>query len=241
MNDITALVTGASRGIGRAISNKLDESGYTVLGTATTEAGAASISESLQNGTGLVLDVSDVASIEAMFKKIKSLNTLPLILINNAGITRDNVSLRMKGDEWDDVMLTNLTALFRITKQCLRAMTKARWGRIINLTSVVGFMGNPGQSNYAAAKAGIVGFSKSLAQEMGSRGITVNCISPGFIATDMTRKISDEKREQMVSRIPVGRLGEAAEVADLVEFLVSDKAEYITGETVHINGGMYMN
>ena len=241
MNDITALVTGASRGIGQAIATKLDESGYRVLGTATSEEGAADISENLSNGTGLILDVADAASIETFFEKIRSFHALPLILINNAGITRDNISLRMKSDEWDEVLTTNLTSLFRITKQCLRTMTKARWGRIINLTSVVGFVGNSGQSNYAAAKAGIVGYSKSLAQEMGSRGITVNCVAPGLIATDMTNAITGGQRHRMESRIPVGRLGEAVEVADLVAFLVSDSAGYITGETVHINGGMYMS
>ena len=241
MSGVTALITGASRGIGLAISKKLDESGYSVLGTATTEAGAAGISETLRNGTGLVLNASDGASIDAMFEKIISYHTLPLILINNAGITRDNVSLRMKRDEWDDVVTTNLTGLFRITKQCLRAMTKARWGRIVNLTSVVGFTGNPGQTNYAAAKAGIVGYSKSLAQEMGSRGITVNCIAPGLIATDMIKKISEKQRRDMVSRIPLGRLGEAVEIAHLVAFLVGENASYITGQTVHVNGGMYMN
>ena len=241
MSDITALVTGASRGIGQAIACKLDESGYRVLGTATSEEGAADISKNLSNGAGLVLDVADAASIETFFEKIRSFHALPLILINNAGITRDNISLRMKSDEWDEVLTTNLTALFRITKQCLRTMTKARWGRIINLTSVVGFMGNSGQSNYAAAKAGIVGYSKSLAQEMGSRGITVNCVAPGLIATDMTNAITEGQRHRMESRIPLGRLGEAVEVADLVAFLVSDSAGYITGETVHINGGMYMS
>jgi len=241
MNDKTVLVTGASRGIGLAIAQKLDELGYQVLGTATTEAGAVDISEKLPNGSGLMLDLSDESSIEALFGEIKTYSEAPLILINNAGITRDNIALRMKEEEWDDVITINLNALFRVTKRCLRAMTKARWGRIVNLTSVVGLMGNQGQSNYAAAKAGIVGYSKSLAQEVGSRGITVNCISPGLISTDMTDVLSEEQRLQMLKRIPIGRLGEAAEVADLAAFLVSDAARYITGETVHINGGMYMS
>lgn len=241
MSDKTALVTGASRGIGRAIAEKLDESGYKVLGTATTDAGASGISENLPNGTGLILNLSDTDSIEALFDKIKSSHEEPLVLVNNAGVTRDNIALRMKDDEWDYVITTNLSALFRITKHCLRAMIKARWGRIVNLTSVVGAMGNPGQSNYAAAKAGIVGYSKSLAQELGSRGITVNSIAPGLIGTDMTDVLSDEQRKLMLARIPAGRLGEAAEVADLAAFLVSDRAGYITGETIHINGGMYMS
>ena len=241
MSDKTALVTGASRGIGRAIAEKLDESGYKVLGTATTDAGASGISENLPNGTGLILNLSDTDSIEALFDTIKNSHEEPLVLVNNAGVTRDNIALRMKDDEWDDVITTNLSALFRITKHCLRAMIKARWGRIVNLTSVVGAMGNPGQSNYAAAKAGIVGYSKSLAQELGSRGITVNSIAPGLIGTDMTDALSDEQQQLMLARIPAGRLGEAAEVADLAAFLVSDRAGYITGETIHINGGMYMS
>jgi len=241
MSDKTVLVTGASRGIGLAIAQKLDMCGYQVLGTATTEVGAVDISEKLPNGSGLMLDLSDESSIETLFGEIKTYSEAPLILINNAGITRDNIALRMKEDEWDDVITINLNALFRVTKRCLRAMTKARWGRIVNLTSVVGLMGNQGQSNYAAAKAGIIGYSKSLAQEVGSRGITVNCISPGLISTDMTDVLSEEQHLQMLKRIPIGRLGEAAEVADLAAFLVSDAARYITGETVHINGGMYMS
>ena len=241
MSDKTALVTGASRAIGRAIAEKLDENGYKVLGTATTEAGAAGISENLPNGSGLILNLSDTDSIEALFDTIKNSHEEPLVLVNNAGVTRDNIALRMKDDEWDDVITTNLSALFRITKNCLRAMVKARWGRIVNLTSVVGAMGNPGQSNYAAAKAGIVGYSKSLAQELGSRGITVNSIAPGLISTDMTKALSDEQQQLMLARIPAGRLGETVEVADLAAFLVSERAGYITGETIHINGGMYMN
>ena len=237
----TALVTGASRGIGQAIARKLDDGGYRVLGTATTEAGAAGISESLEHGMGLVLNLADATSIDTLFETLKAADESPLVLVNNAGITRDNIALRMKEEEWDEVISTNLNALFRVTKHCLRAMTKARWGRIVNLTSVVGAMGNAGQSNYAAAKAGIVGYSKSLAQELGSRGITVNCIAPGLIGTDMADALTEDQRQQMLSRIPAGRLGDVAEVAGLVAYLVGDLAGYITGETIHINGGMYMS
>lgn len=237
----TALVTGASRGIGQAIARTLDDGGYRVLGTATTEAGAAGISESLKLGEGLVLNLADTTSIDTLFETLKAAEESPLVLVNNAGITRDNIALRMKEEEWDEVISTNLNALFRVTKHCLRAMTKARWGRIVNLTSVVGAMGNAGQSNYAAAKAGIVGYSKSLAQELGSRGITVNCIAPGLIGTDMTDALTEDQRQQMLGRIPAGRLGDVAEVAGLVAYLVGDLAGYITGETIHINGGMYMS
>ena len=237
----TALVTGASRGIGQAIARTLDDGGYRVLGTATTEAGAAGISESLEHGKGLVLNLADTTSIDTLFETLKAAEESPLVLVNNAGITRDNIALRMKEEEWDEVISTNLNALFRVTKHCLRAMTKARWGRIVNLTSVVGAMGNAGQSNYAAAKAGIVGYSKSLAQELGSRGITVNCIAPGLIGTDMTDALTEDQRQQMLGRIPAGRLGDVAEVAGLVAYLVGDLAGYITGETIHINGGMYMS
>jgi len=237
----TALVTGASRGIGQAIARTLDDGGYRVLGTATTEAGAAGISESLEHGEGLVLNLADTTSIDTLFETLKAAEESPLVLVNNAGITRDNIALRMKEEEWDEVISTNLNALFRVTKHCLRAMTKARWGRIVNLTSVVGAMGNAGQSNYAAAKAGIVGYSKSLAQELGSRGITVNCIAPGLIGTDMTDALTEDQRQQMLGRIPAGRLGDVAEVAGLVAYLVGDLAGYITGETIHINGGMYMS
>lgn len=237
-----ALVTGASRGIGKAIAARLVEDGFLVLGTATTEAGAKSVSEMLgDNGTGFVLNLMDRDSIDQLFQTIKEAHDAPLVLVNNAGITRDNLALRMKDDEWDDVINTNLSALFKVTKHCLRSMTKARWGRVINLTSVVGAMGNPGQSNYAAAKAGIVGYSKSLAAELGSRGITVNCIAPGLIGTDMTDELSDEQRGTMLERIPLGRLGEVVEVASLASFLAGESAGYITGETIHINGGMYMS
>jgi len=236
----TALVTGASRGIGKAIAEKLAADGYRVLGTATTEAGAEGITANIAGGQGYVLNLADRDSIDGLFDTLKGVET-PLILVNNAGITRDNIALRMKDDEWDDVINTNLSALFRITKHCLRAMTKARWGRIINLTSVVGAMGNAGQSNYAAAKAGIVGYSKSLAAELGSRGITVNCVAPGLIGTDMTDELTHEQRQAMLDRIPLGRLGDVSEVAALTAFLASDAAGYVTGETIHINGGMYMS
>ena len=237
-----ALVTGASRGIGKAIAARLAEDGFLVLGTATTEGGARSISEALgDNGVGYVLNLMDRDSIERLFEIIKEAHDAPLVLVNNAGITRDNLALRMKDDEWDDVIGTNLSALFKVTKACLRGMTKARWGRVINLTSVVGAMGNPGQSNYAAAKAGVVGYSKSLAAELGSRGITVNCIAPGLIGTDMTNELSEDQRNTMLERIPLGRLGEVVEVAALAGFLAREAAGYITGETIHINGGMYMS
>ncbi|MBT4162781.1 MAG: 3-oxoacyl-ACP reductase FabG [Gammaproteobacteria bacterium] len=241
MSDKTVLVTGASRGIGRAIAERFAANGFSVLGTATTEAGAASITSSIKGSQGYVLNLGEKNSIDTLFNRIKEEQEAPLILINNAGITRDNIALRMKDDEWDDVINTNLSSIFRVTKYCLRAMTKARWGRVINLTSVVGAMGNPGQSNYAAAKAGIAGYSKSLAAELGSRGITVNCIAPGMIGTDMTDELSEEQRQSMLDRIPAGRLGEVSEVAALATFLAGEEAGYITGETIHINGGMYMN
>jgi 3-oxoacyl-[acyl-carrier protein] reductase len=235
-------VTGASRGIGKAIAARLAEDSFLVLGTATTEDGARSISEALgDNGVGYILNLRDRDSIERLFENIKEAHDAPLVLVNNAGITRDNLALRMKDDEWDDVIGTHLSALFKVTKHCLRGMTKARWGRVINLTSVVGAMGNPGQSNYAAAKAGVAGYSKSLAAELGSRGITVNCIAPGLIGTDMTNELSDDQRNTMLERIPLGRLGEVVEVAALAGFLASKAAGYITGETIHINGGIYMS
>lgn len=244
MNDLegkVAIVTGASRGIGKAIAENLSASGAFVLGTATTDAGAASISSYLAgNGRGLVLRVDEDESIEHFFSAIKAEFDAPLILVNNAGITRDNIALRMKNDEWGDVIETNLSAVFKVTKAALRGMTKARWGRVINISSVVGSMGNAGQSNYAAAKAGVEGYSRSLASELASRNITVNCIAPGFIATDMTDSLPDEQKEMLLSRVPAGRLGEANEVAALVSFLAGNVAGYITGETIHINGGMYM-
>ncbi len=243
MDRKVALVTGASRGIGKAIATKLAADGFEVLGTATTSSGAAGISEMLgdSGGKGYELDLGNRESIDTLFETVKDVHEAPLVLVNNAGITRDNIALRMKDDEWDAVIDTNLNSIFRVTKQCLRGMTKARWGRIINLTSVVGHMGNPGQSNYAAAKAGIAGYSRSLAAELGSRGVTVNCIAPGLIGTDMTDELTEDQRNVMLERIPLGRLGEVDEVAALAAFLASDAGGYITGETIHINGGMYMN
>ena len=239
-----ALVTGASRGIGRAIATQLAGGGFTVIGTATTEGGAESISAYLtelgNDGRGMALDVSDADSVGQVIKIVGDEYSAPLVLVNNAGITRDNILMRMKEDEWQDVINTNLSALYRVSKACLRGMTKARWGRIVNITSVVGSMGNIGQSNYAATKAGAEGFSRALARELGSRSITVNCVAPGFIDTDMTRDLPEEQRELLQQQIPLGRLGAPEEIAALVSFLCSDAAGYITGETVHINGGMHM-
>lgn len=239
-----ALVTGASRGIGRAIAEQLADDGFTVVGTATTEQGATAISEYLAaggySGCGMSLDVADQVAVEDAVKGIAAEFGAPLVLVNNAGITRDNILMRMKADEWQSVIDTNLNALYRVSKACLRGMTKARWGRIVNITSVVGAMGNAGQSNYAASKAGAEGFSRALARELGSRAITVNCVAPGFIDTDMTRALSDEQRDLMLGQIPLGRLGEAGEIGAVVGFLCSEVAGYITGETIHINGGMNM-
>ncbi|MDO8862323.1 3-oxoacyl-ACP reductase FabG [Haliea sp. E1-2-M8] len=239
-----ALVTGASRGIGRAIAEQLAGDGYTVVGTATTEKGAEAISEYLRaagyRGCGMSLDVADQVAVDDVVKGITAEFGAPLVLVNNAGITRDNILLRMKAEEWQAVIDTNLSALYRVSKACLRGMTKARWGRIVNITSVVGAMGNAGQSNYAASKAGAEGFSRALARELGSRAVTVNCVAPGFIDTDMTRTLSAEQRELMLGQIPLGRLGEAEEIGALVGFLCSEVAGYITGETIHINGGMNM-
>ena len=240
-----ALVTGASRGIGEAIARSLAADGFTVVGTATSDRGAEAISSYLAEennpGCGIKLNVADQDSVTMSVKAIAEQFEPPLVLVNNAGITRDNILMRMKEAEWQDVMDTNLSGLYRVSKACLRGMTKARWGRVINLTSVVGAMGNPGQSNYAAAKAGVIGYSKSLAAELGSRGITVNCIAPGLIDTDMTNELSDDQRNTMLERIPLGRLGEVVEVAALAGFLAREAAGYITGETIHINGGMYMS
>jgi 3-oxoacyl-[acyl-carrier protein] reductase len=239
-----ALVTGASRGIGRAIAEQLAADGYVVVGTATTEAGAAAIGEYLRDGgfegCGMTLDVADQAAVEDVVKGISAQFGAPLVLVNNAGITRDNILMRMKAEEWQAVIDTNLSAVYRVSKACLRGMTKARWGRIVNITSVVGAMGNAGQSNYAASKAGVEGFSRALARELGSRAVTVNCVAPGFIDTDMTRALSDEQREAMLGQIPLARLGEAREIGALVAFLCAEHAGYITGETIHINGGMNM-
>lgn len=237
-----ALVTGASRGIGAAIAGKLAEQDLTVVGTATSEAGAAAISEALGGlgGSGKVLNVTDPDSVEGLIAGVREEHGAPLVLINNAGITKDNILMRMKEDEWQQVIDTNLTALYRLSKACLRGMTKARWGRIINVTSVVGSMGNAGQSNYAATKAGAEGMARSLARELGSRAVTVNCIAPGFIDTDMTRALAEEQRDILQSQIPLGRLGSPDDVAAAVAFLASDAAQYITGETLHVNGGLYM-
>ena len=239
-----ALVTGASRGIGRAIALSLGAAGATVAGTATTEAGAAQIAETLRergcNGLGVVLNVTDRGSIDNALKRVSDELGAPTILVNNAGITRDNLLMRMKDDEWDQVIDTNLSSIFRLSKACLRGMTKARKGRIINISSVVGATGNGGQTNYASAKAGMMGFTKSLAREVGSRGITVNCVAPGFIYTDMTRELDEAQRERLKSSIPLGRLGSPDDIASVVAFLASAQAGYITGETIHVNGGMHM-
>lgn len=239
-----ALVTGASRGIGRAIAQALGKQGLTVIGTATTEAGAQAIDARLREsgfrGAGIALDVTDGVAVEATIKSITERFGAPLILVNNAGITRDNLMMRMKDEEWNDVIDTNLNALYRVTKGCLRGMTKARWGRVVNITSVVGSMGNAGQANYAATKAGAEGFTRALARELGSRAVTVNSIAPGFIDTDMTRELPQEQRDMLTKQIPLGRLGGAEEIAAAVAFLVSDAAAYITGETLHVNGGLYM-
>ncbi len=239
-----ALVTGASRGIGRAIAEALAKDGYTVVGTATTDNGAQQISDYLSKidnpGVGMALNVAEDDSVTEVYKAITDQFGAPLILVNNAGITRDNILMRMKAQEWDDVLNTNLTALYRVSKACLRGMTKARWGRVVNITSVVGSMGNAGQSNYAASKAGAEGFSRALARELGSRAITVNCVAPGFIDTDMTRELPEEQRQLLQQQIPLGRLGAADEIAALVSFLCGDSAAYITGETIHVNGGMHM-
>ena len=245
MNDATrkiALVTGASRGIGAAIASALADHGCHVVGTATSESGANMISEKLMDrgGEGRVLNVTDPDSIARLMESVRSEMGDPLILINNAGITQDNILMRMKDDEWNNVIDTNLNALFRLTKACVRGMTKARWGRVVNVTSVVGSMGNPGQSNYAATKAGAEGMARSLAKELGSRSITVNCVAPGFIDTDMTKALDEAQRQALAAQIPLSRLGEPADIAAVVSFLVSDAAQYITGETIHVNGGLYM-
>ncbi|KJY68424.1 3-ketoacyl-ACP reductase [Vibrio coralliilyticus] len=236
-----ALVTGASRGIGRAIAEILVERGATVIGTATSENGAAAISEYLgENGKGLALNVTDIESIEATLKNINDEFGAIDILVNNAGITRDNLLMRMKDDEWNDIINTNLTPIYRMSKAVLRGMMKKRAGRIINVGSVVGTMGNAGQTNYAAAKAGVIGFTKSMAREVASRGVTVNTVAPGFIETDMTKALNDEQRAVTLANVPAGRLGDPREIASAVAFLASPEAAYITGETLHVNGGMYM-
>lgn len=237
----TALVTGASRGIGKAIAQQLVALGATVIGTATSESGAEKISEYLaDNGRGLMLNVTDTDSIAALFATIKSDFGGVDILVNNAGITRDNLMMRMKDDEWQDIIDTNLTSVFRLSKGVLRSMMKKRHGRIINIGSVVGTMGNGGQVNYAASKAGLLGITKSLAREVASRGITVNTVAPGFIDTDMTSELTEEQKQHIFGQVPADRLGKPEEIAATVAFLASDMAAYITGETLHVNGGMYM-
>ncbi|MEI7367380.1 3-oxoacyl-ACP reductase FabG [Pectobacterium colocasium] len=236
-----ALVTGASRGIGRAIAETLVARGAKVIGTATSEKGAEAISSWLgDNGKGYMLNVADAASVESVLAEIRAEFGEVDILINNAGITRDNLLMRMKDDEWHDILDTNLTSVFRLSKAVMRAMMKKRFGRIITIGSVVGTMGNAGQANYAAAKAGLIGFSKSLAREVASRGITVNVVAPGFIETDMTQALTEEQRAGILTQVPANRLGDAKEIASAVVFLASDEAAYITGETLHVNGGMYM-
>ena len=237
-----ALVTGASRGIGAAIAAALAAAGATVVGTATSEAGAEAIGAALGgSGRGVVLNISDNDSVAAALQDIQGNEGSPTILVNNAGITRDNLLMRMKTDEWDDVISTNLSGVYRVCKACLRGMMKAKKGRIINIASVIGVMGNAGQSNYAAAKAGIIGFSKSLAREIGSRNITVNVVAPGFIDTDMTRVLPEAQRDGMLAQVPLGRLGEGEDIANAVVFLASGSGAYITGETLHVNGGMLMD
>jgi len=234
-----ALVTGASRGIGQAIAAELAKQGAKVVGTATTDAGAAGISQ-----TGLIgktLNVRDSAQCDALVEAVQKEQGDILILVNNAGVTRDNLALRMKDTEWDEVMETNLKPVFRLSRAVMRGMMKARWGRIINITSVVGASGNPGQANYAAAKAAVVGMSKSLAREIGSRNITVNCVAPGFIDTDMTRALPEEQKKALLAQIPLGRLGKVADIAAAVAYLASPGADYVTGTVLHVNGGMYMS
>lgn len=242
MQQKIALVTGATRGIGRAIAEELVAKGAFVIGTATSEKGAESISAYLgEKGKGLVLNVADAESIEQVLAQIKAEFGDIDILVNNAGITRDNLLMRMKDEEWFDIIQTNLTSVYRLSKAMLRTMMKKRFGRIITIGSVVGSMGNAGQTNYCAAKAGLVGFSKSLAKEVASRGITVNVVAPGFIATDMTEELTDDQKNAILSQIPAGQLGQAKDIAKAVVFLASDDAGYITGETIHVNGGLYMN
>jgi 3-oxoacyl-[acyl-carrier protein] reductase len=242
LKDEIALVTGASRGIGAAIAAALADAGATVVGTATSDKGAVAVSEALgSSGRGLVLDIADAGSVESALEEIQGVEGAPTILVNNAGITRDNLLMRMKPEEWDDVLATNLSGVFRVSKACLRGMMKAKKGRIISIASVIGVMGNPGQANYAAAKAGIIGFSKSLAREIGSRNITVNVVAPGFIDTDMTRALPEGQRDTMLQQVPLGRLGVGEDIANAVVFLASPAGAYVTGETLHVNGGMLMD
>jgi len=242
LQDQVALITGASRGIGAAIADTLAANGARVFGTATTDGGAAAISGRGVDGlTGLALDVNDTDGISAALAGITAEASAPTILVNNAGVTRDQLLMRMSEDDWDTVLDTNLRSVYRLSKACLRGMMKARTGRIISIASVIGSMGNAGQANYAAAKAGMMGFSRSLAREVGSRGITVNVVAPGFIDTDMTRELSEDQRQAMLSDIPLKRLGEPGDIAETVNFLASSAAAYITGQTIHVNGGMYMS
>lgn len=241
MTKQVALVTGASRGIGRAIAERLADDGFFVVGTATSDAGGESISEFLgENGKGMKLNVTDPESISHLVKTMTETMGTLTVLVNNAGITKDNLLMRMKDDEWDDIINTNLTSVFRLSKAFLRGMMKAKTGRIINISSVVGTTGNAGQANYAAAKAGMVGFTKSMAKEVGSRNITVNTVAPGFIDTDMTRELPEQSKQALLTAIPLARLGDADEIAHAVSFLASEGAAYITGETLHVNGGMFM-
>lgn len=240
-----ALVTGASRGIGAAIAEALGKSGLFVVGTATSEAGALAITarfaEAKINGIGKMLNVTDGPAVEALVAEIAAQHGPVAVLVNNAGITKDNLLMRMSDEEWFDVINTNLSAVYRLSKACLRGMMKQRWGRIVNIASVVGAMGNAGQTNYSATKAGVMGFTRSLAKEIGSRNITVNAVAPGFIETDMTRDLPEAQKAQLSAAVALGRLGQPEEIADAVAFLVSDRASYITGETLHVNGGMYMS
>ena len=237
-----ALVTGASRGIGAAIAAALADAGATVVGTATSDKGAAAISDALGGrGRGIALNIADDDSVQAAVADVQGKEGAPTILVNNAGITRDNLLMRMKPEEWDDVLGTNLSGTYRVSKACLRGMMKAKKGRIVSIASVIGIMGNAGQANYAAAKAGMIGFSKSLAREIGSRNITVNVVAPGFIDTDMTRVLPEEQRASMLTQVPLGRLGDASDIANAVVFLASPAGAYVTGETLHVNGGMLMD
>lgn len=242
LQDKVAIVTGASRGIGKAIAQQLAAQGAIVVGTATSQAGAEAISQYLAayKGVGMVLDVTQGESIEPFVSTVQTQFGTPVILVNNAGITKDGLLLRMKDSDWDSVINTNLTAIFRLSKVCLKGMSKARWGRIVNISSVVGEMGNAGQCNYAAAKAGLEGFTRALAKEMGGRGITANCIAPGFIETDMTHALTDAQQATMLAQIPANRLGQPSDIAYAVAFLLSDQAGYINGVTLPVNGGMYM-
>lgn len=243
--DKVALVTGATRGIGAAIADGLGDQGAIVIGTATSVSGAEQISTRFRQknikGVGMVLDVVSQQSVEEVLTAILETYGAPLILVNNAGITKDNLLMRMKDEEWFDVIDTNLNSIYRLSKACLRGMTKARWGRIVNISSVVGAMGNAGQTNYCATKAGVGGFTRSLAKELGPRNITVNAVSPGFIDTDMTKELPEPTRQAILSQIPLNRLGAAEEVAAVVNFLIGDGGSYITGENIHVNGGMYMS